>query len=142
MTPLEWMMSGDTGVSSKTIMHVMEGTAAPSDVDVPHDPSDFGRCHRLLEAFPSYAARLGEVAEKYPDWVGLVREWGTLTEMYCVALNTGAERATELYNRMEELIDEGRRAAGWTETAPGCWKRDNSLSVQIGDGVRIVANPQ
>ena len=104
MTPLEWMMSGDTGVSSKTIMHVMEGTAAPSDVDVPHDPSDFGRCHRLLEAFPAYAARLGEVAAMYPAWVGLVREWDALTEMYCVARNTGAERATELYNRMEELI--------------------------------------
>ena len=137
MTPLEWMMSGDTGISSTTIMHVMEGTRAPDWVDVPHDPADFGRCYRLLEAFPQYAARLPEVAEKYPAWVGLVREWAALTEMYCVARNTGAEHARDLYQRMQELIDEGRRADGWTENAPGCWSRGERRSVQIGDGVRI-----
>lgn len=122
-TPLEWMLAGDTGISSETILHVMEGTPPPMRVDVPHDPSDFGRCHRLLEAFPTYRARLQEVAEKYPAWVGLVREWDALTEMYCAARNTGAKSAPDLYERMRELIDEGRRADGWTETAPGCWRR-------------------
>ena len=137
MTPLEWMMAGDIGVSSKTILHVMERTPPPGHVDVPYDPGDFGRCHRLLEAFPSYRARLGEVAAMYPAWVGLVREWDALTEMYCVARNTGAERADGLYERMQSLIDEGRRADGWTENAPGCWSRGERRSVQIGDGVRI-----
>lgn len=136
MTPLEWMMAGDTGTSSKTILSVMEGIQIERP-DVPYDPADFGRCHRLLEAFPSYRARLGEVAAMYPAWVGLVREWDALTEMYCVARNTGAERADGLYERMQSLIDEGRRADGWTESAPGCWSRGERRSVQIGDVVRI-----
>lgn len=116
ITPLDWMMSGDTGVSSKTIMHVMEGCKPPGfGADVPHDWADFGRCHRLLEAFPSYRERLHEMAGHYPMWGPLVREWGRLTEMY---LN----KDEGLYEAMRALIDEGRLAAGWTKTGPGSWR--------------------
>lgn len=123
MTPLDWMMSGDTGTSSKTILHVMEGTPAPAWVDVPHDPSDFGRCHRLLEAFPAYRARMGEVAEKYPAWIGLVREWDALTALYVAAKSASQKSAPGLYARMRPLIDEGRRADGLVEVHPGYWQR-------------------
>jgi hypothetical protein len=35
---------------------------------------------------------------------------------------------------MSELIDEGRIAAGWTKTGPGCWRGPNRniLSVDLG----------
>lgn len=116
ITPLDWMMSGETGVSSKTIMHVMEGCKPPRfGADVPHDWADFGRCHRLLEAFPSYRERLHEMAFHYPMWGPLVREWGRLTEMY---LN----KEEGLYEAMRALIEEGRLAAGWTKTGPGSWR--------------------
>ena len=116
MNQLDWLMSDDTGVSSKTIMHVMEGCAPPSfGVDVPHDRSDFGRCHRLLEAFPSYRDRMREVADRYPMWGPLVREWGRLTQLFL-------SRDASLYPAMRELIDEGRIAAGWTKTGPGSWQ--------------------
>lgn len=137
MTPLEWMMSDDTGTSSKTIMHVMEGTSPPRWVDVPADPSDFGRCHRLLEAFPLYRARLHEVAAMYPAWSALVREWDTLTELYVAAISSGSGKAPDLYKLMKRLIDEGRRADGWTETSPGCWSRGESRSFQMRAGVRV-----
>jgi hypothetical protein len=133
MTPLEWMMGDDTGTSSKTIMHVMEGTPPPRSADVPSDPSDFGRCHRLLEAFPAYRARLHEVAEKYPEWVGLVREWDKLTAMYVKSKASGNWKSPSMYDAMQVLIDEGRIAAGWVNTSPGCWSRGASKSVKFGD---------
>ena len=131
MTPLEWMMSGDTGTSSKTILSVMEGIQIERP-DVPHDPADFGRCHRLLEAFPVYRYRMNEVAEKYPAWVGLVREWDKLTDMYVASKASGQWEAPSLYDAMQLLIDEGRIADGWTRTGPGSWSRGENRSVSIG----------
>jgi len=116
MTPLDWLMSGDTGVSSKTIMHVMEGSQPPRfGADVPHDASDFGRCHRLLQAFPLYRSRLHEVADRYLEWGPLVREWDRLTIMY---LN----KDDGMFAAMRQLIEEGRIDAGWTRTGPGSWR--------------------
>ena len=138
MTPLEWMMCGNTGMSSETILHVMEGTPPPRmGACVPIDPSDFGRCHDLLEAFPIYRLRLGEVAQKYPEWVGLVREWDRLTAMYLAAKESGNWKSPSLYDAMQPLIDEGRIAAGWVQTAPGCWRRGEHGSYKFGDGARI-----
>ncbi len=126
MTPLDWMMAGDTGVSSKTIMHVMEGTKPPSfGADVPYDSSDFGRCHRLLEAFPSYRVRLAEMVHHYKEWGPLVREWDRLTALYL-------SKDDGMYEAMRELIEEGRIAAGWKKTGPGSWqgpKKQQEISI-------------
>lgn len=138
MTPLEWMMAGNTGISSKTILHVMEGTPPPSmGPGVPHDPSDFGRCHDLLEAIPAYRARLNEVAAQYPEWTGLVREWDKLTKMYVASKASGKWEAPSLYDTMQPLIDEGRIAAGWVKAGPNCWERGERKIVRFGDNARI-----
>lgn len=138
MTPLEWMMAGKTGTSSKTILHVMEGTPPPNcGPDVPYDPADFGRCHGLLEAIPAYRARLHEVAEKYPAWVGLVREWDKLTAMYVASKASGKWEAPSLYDAMQPLIDEGRIADGWVKTGPGSWERGTRRSVRMGANARV-----
>lgn len=118
-TPLDWMMSAKTGISSKTIMHVMEGTAQPRmHTDVPYDPDDFGRCHELLLLFPSYRPRLPEVAARYPAWTALVREWDRLDALY------DARDYIKLYDAMQPLIDEGRIAAGWVKKGAGYWVKE------------------
>jgi hypothetical protein len=134
MTPIEWLLSGDTGTSSKTICAVMTGSNLGGDFDagVPHDPSDFGRCYRLLRLFPGWIERLDEVALHYPMWTGLVREWGELTAMYKEELAEGTENAPRLYRRMKVLIDEGRVAAGMTQTSPGCWSSSKRTLVELG----------
>ena len=120
MTPEEWIIGGDTGVSSKTIWAVMMGVVpdnpAPFTFSVPLDPSDFGRCFRLLEQIPEWRDRLNEVAETFPEWGPMVREWAKMTHLY--------RRSIELYDLMQDLKHEGMRNTGWVEVGPGSWKKD------------------
>lgn len=111
---LQWITSRDTGISSETIWSVMMGCPKARGImgaDVPHDPADFGRCYRLLKAIPEWRERLAEVAQQYSEWTPLVREWPHLTKMYVAAMNRKAQMAPSLYERMRELIEEGRAAA-------------------------------
>ena len=102
MTPEQWIVSRDTGLSSETIWAVMMGTQAEW-ASIPYDPSDFGRCHRLLEAIPEWRPRLPEVAEVYPEWKPLVDSWDEMTRLYLRDLPTG--RSDELYNLMQEFLE-------------------------------------
>jgi hypothetical protein len=107
-SPEEWLRGGDTGTSSLTIWHVMTGL--PVDrVGEPIDPSDFGRCYRLLKLFPDWRPRLPEVAAKYPDspWPALVREWDRMTALYEEELPKGT--APKLYALMKRFRAEPAR---------------------------------
>jgi len=122
---LKWIDGDDTGVSSKTIWSVMMDVI--DDIkdssfycDIPYDPSDFGRCYRLLELFPDWKERLSEVAEIFPIWEPMVKRWDELTALYEKENPSG--RCPELYDLMEKLVDEGRICAGWVKTGPGSWK--------------------
>jgi len=79
--PMEWISSGDTGTSSITLWSVMMGSE-PGHPSVPLDSQDFGRCSRLLAAFPEWRKRLGEVGTKYPEWQPLVDNWDELERLY------------------------------------------------------------
>lgn len=106
----DWLTGGDTGISSLTIYSVMTGECDLTSFGPrpPSDPSDFGRCHRLLGLFPEWRARLSEVAERYQPWAPLVREWDRLTLLYERDEPTG--KSTELYQEMKRLISEGEAA--------------------------------
>ena len=111
MHPNEWILGHDTGISSKVIWGVMTGTenfSTWSGQGTPHDPGDFGRCHRLLELFPAWRARLSEVATRFPMWGPLIREWDRMTEIYIRDLESG--RSSELYELMQALRTEGMKA--------------------------------
>lgn len=137
MTPIEWLLSGDTGISSKTICAVMTGSKKADSFgpDVPHDPSDFGRCYRLLQNFPEWRARLPEVAAAYPIWGPMVAAWDELTALYEQEKQNKSGMAPKLYERMRTLIDEGRLADGWEKTGPGCWRGPKREEVGMGGGV-------
>jgi hypothetical protein len=106
--PEEWLRGRDTGTSSLTIYAAMMNAPSPHDrYDVPHDPDDFGRCYRLLNLFPDWKMRLGEVGTRFLIWRPFVREWNKLTEMYETALASKTNRAPEMYKFMQELEYEG-----------------------------------
>lgn len=63
---LFWALSGDTGISSKSIMAHMTGQQKNDSFGImpPSDSSDRGRCIRLLELIPEWLPRLDEM-KKY-----------------------------------------------------------------------------
>jgi hypothetical protein len=133
-----WIVGPDTGTSSETIWAVLQGVT-PHRPSPPSDPSDFGRCYRLLKLIPEWRARLSEVADKYPTWSGLVAHWDELTALYEDELVNGPmERGTRMapktYDRMKALIEEGRIAAGWKKSGNG-WTGPNISVVELGNGV-------
>src|SRR5271169_2270671 len=78
---MDWIRGWDTGISSETIWSVMTGKYVKSH-DIPYDPSDFGRCYRLLQLFPQWKPRLPEVSAKYIRWKPFVEAWDELTALY------------------------------------------------------------
>jgi hypothetical protein len=88
---LGWVLNGDTGTSSLTIWAVMMNREPGPRFhpDVPHDPADFGRCYRLLKVMPSWRARLGEVADRFPAWRPLVDHWAEIEALYLEELPSG-----------------------------------------------------
>lgn len=71
-----WFSSDDTGISSQAIAaHMSGGTVDRWGWGHPHDPADLGRCLRLLELFPEWKPRIGEMAKHGPEWAALVARW-------------------------------------------------------------------
>lgn len=81
MTLIQWIISGDTGISSKLIWAVMMGVK-PQDTSAPYDSGYFGHCYRLLKHVSEWLPRLPEVADKYPSWKPIIREWDALTFLH------------------------------------------------------------
>ena len=99
-----WLKSWDTGISALTIYHVLGHGLPVGDwprPGVPHDPADFGRCHRLLAVAPGWRERLGEVADCHPAWRPFVDRWDDMTDLYEKESPTG--KAPKLYELMQEL---------------------------------------
>ncbi len=99
-TPAEWLASWDTGQSAMTIANVMVGYRLDGRMvdSIPYDPSDFGRCYRLLAAFPAWRARLSEMT-RIEGWPPLVAAWPELEKLYEEELPLG--KAPKLYAALE-----------------------------------------
>lgn len=126
---LAWLLGPDTGVSSRTLCAVMLGQPVTSKLGAmePSDPDDFGRCHRLLTLIPEWRVRLGEVADAYPRWRGLVDNWDELTALYLEELPTG--KAPRCY----KLIQQCRRDM----QPPIVWERrrtEGRRAERVGSG--------
>ena len=107
-----WIVGGDTGISSKVIWAVMMGCVTPPVMRTPpQDPSDFGRCYRLLKLIPEWKLRLGEVEEAMPRWRPYIREWERLQKMYVMAIHSGAKTAPAMYQLMRECAQDHTDAA-------------------------------
>lgn len=100
---VEWANGDDSGTSSKTILAAITGYPFVQRGDVPHDPSDFGRCVRLLDRFPELRPELAKVVEKHPRWAPHVERWDEFEAMYRAAIDSKAKTAPELYAALQEL---------------------------------------
>jgi len=79
-----WMIatpSMHAGKSAQSIMCHLLGIELP---DYPHplDGADVGRCLRMLESFPEFAGRIGEMKSATDVWSCLAERWGELAQAY------------------------------------------------------------
>jgi len=124
----KWMYSGDTGISSKTIFEFMTGMPVWSIPDVPHDPSDFGRCYRLLQMFPEWVHRLPDMVNRYPFWEPFIREWWEMFRLYDRDLKSG--RSADLFALMQKLEKESWAIKGGKVIHPSTDEIKNSKRSQ------------
>lgn len=108
---IAWLLSEDTGTSSTSILAHMLGEHY-EDVDAPHDPSDLGRCVRLLALFPAWVPRMGEMAKYGPAWAGLVEDWQKIVDLYHAESAQHSESrqpSVQTYRAMKLAIANGYR---------------------------------
>jgi hypothetical protein len=115
---LEWLAGDGVGASSKMIaLAALSRTPKRADTNYPHDPSDFGRCYRLLAQCPGARAGLDKLgAEAGPVWAALVARWAEI------------ERAFLMGEGCYELMQSIIRPAEKKLAVP---------PVRLGDGVTI-----
>lgn len=100
--PRQWARGRDVGISSGTIYAATTGNPTPChEHDVPHDPSDFGRCYRFLKLFLDLRPHLHKTVRLSKKWEPFVEHWDELTRLYELESPTG--KAPKLYLRIKEL---------------------------------------
>ncbi|TDD77089.1 hypothetical protein [Flavobacterium caseinilyticum] len=78
---LWWIANGHVGLSSKTMWLFFLHQDNPL-INHPHDPDDFSRCYKLLEAVPEWKGRILELSKLSLPWKNLAENWEKLTAMY------------------------------------------------------------
>lgn len=115
----DWRASDDTGASSKAMAWRLSRETGqrfgrPADPQAhPHDPADFGRCVRLLDAVPEMRPYIGAMADVSPVWGRLIGEWDSLEALYREEWPKGV--APKLYARMRQIIEARETEAHNTE---------------------------
>lgn len=107
LTKETWIDGHDTGLSSETIWCFMSGVPFALRLGgrgpcYPLDPSDFGRCYRLLALAPEWRARIGEMAS-VKGWEKMAPAWDEMTALYEREIQRPDGNAPELYDLMLKL---------------------------------------
>lgn len=100
----QWLTTGRRGVSSNTMLQVIERIRCVNgSTSHPWDPSDFNRCHLLLQAVPELREGFPLLAATSKPWKALITHWDELTAMLLEEQRT--KQYGSMYERMRELID-------------------------------------
>lgn len=128
-----WIESADYGQSSRAIATVMTGHRADWG-SWPRDPSDLGRCVRLLQRIPEWRDRIGEMAAVSGPWAALVERWDELNgllDMECGTSRWSGRPAPRTNAVMRHAIGAGLERdarvtvlARDTDGVPVTWRRD------------------
>lgn len=97
---IKWLLGEDTGISSKQIASVIAGLEPRDKWHYPSDPSDLGRCLRLLELFPDFD--IWNMRDVNDEWWRLSNHWIELTDLYNSEKHQ--KTAPKTYKLMQELI--------------------------------------
>jgi len=111
MRAIRWLGGDDTGLSSKAILNHMLGVR-DADQSYPVDPSDLGRCLRMLRLFPEFKGRMVEMARYGLAWESLSKKWQELELLMINEVGidwSKGSRATRTYEAIGRAIADGYR---------------------------------
>lgn len=108
---IHWMFNGDTGVSSETMAAFALGTQRERAFgqDAPSDPSNIGRCDKLVMAVPEILDVFPVISRKAPVFRGISAHWDELCALYERDLSTGG--SLQLFRRIQELREQKTRSS-------------------------------
>lgn len=101
-----WFAGGDTGLSSVALLNAALGV--PGKDDYPHDPSDLGRCLRLMRALPWTGRGLPVLASRSEAWSALAGCWKVLTALMADEVGIDWDKGTiapKTYRAMREILE-------------------------------------
>ncbi len=114
---LEWSAKGNIGVSSNTILFAITGkTVYGNNRDIPGDWADFNRCMELIKSVEIIEKNLPIVAEIYPKWIPIIREWDKLVEAW--------RTRKGLYELLNSLRDECYICDGYVKISEGHFQKN------------------
>lgn len=137
----EWIIKGETGVSSKTIWAVMKKVETNKrrlnsfgGYDIPYDPDDFKRCYYIVRDC-NLKSRLNEIVKVFPAWQPFIKNWNKLEMMLIKELATKKEAG--MYEFMEKLVEQSRKIDGWVKTLANSWERQREgiVTLKKGEGL-------
>jgi hypothetical protein len=108
---VEWLASGERGISSNTIASVLSGLDCMQGwgYSHPRDPADFKRCLFLLYAVPGFSENLSKMGDVSPEWAALVEHWQEFEKLLHSELAEDTGRAPKTYARMQEILEDVRQ---------------------------------
>jgi hypothetical protein len=84
LTPLQWALGNDTGISSSTLIRIQFGLGPDPKwgPDIPYDAADFGRCYRMIKSVTGITNPVEAAANAFPFWRPMADAWPELTVLY------------------------------------------------------------
>ena len=128
MEQLEWIISGETGISSKTMWSAINGVTTKEQNhrkglkhDVPYDPADFRRCYLYVNQTNVTKEQLQKVKEVFKWYAPFIDNWDELVSIYESEKGTGS--CPKTYDFIQELETESRILDGWKKISDTRWER-------------------
>lgn len=100
------LMTGETGLSSKTMICIHTGNEMDGKWGfyAPRDVSDFRRCWELLQLVPEVKNSFALIAEKCPKFKGVIENWDVISAAY--KRERGSGKCPETYRLLKEALGE------------------------------------
>jgi len=106
---IKWLATGSTGASSKAMAFWLAfGQKLNGCGNHPHDPDDFDRCLRLLDAVPELRPYLHRMSQVSRHWKALLKNWEAIEASHLDEVGLGwckARSAPKTYALMREVLD-------------------------------------
>lgn len=104
---LDWLLTGEVGLSSKAMACAMFGDGSLKHY--PHDPDDFNRCLKFLNAIEGSRTQMYKLSYLSDEWKMLVKRWDEIEQCFLneVGIDWGkgkSLKAEKTYRLMKEII--------------------------------------